>query len=105
MQSDDQPQPTRDTAISDLMRAEHARLEALLAGVSDERSIEPGAFGAWSVKDMLAHITFWEQRLVAYINGARESLIRPGEDEAAAIDRINAGVGAGRIAERGRSGR
>ncbi len=40
----------------------------------------------------LAHITFWEQRLVAYIDGARESLIHPGEDESAAIGRINADV-------------
>jgi uncharacterized protein (TIGR03083 family) len=92
MQSDEQPQPTRETPIADLMRAEHARLDALLAGVGDEQFVQPGAFGEWSVKDMLAHITFWEQRLVAYIDGARESLIQPGEDESAAIGRINAGV-------------
>ena len=79
-------------SVGDLMRAEHARLETLLAGISDDRFAQPGQFGAWSVKDMLAHITFWEQRLIAYINGAKESLIQPGEEEQVAIDRINAEV-------------
>ncbi|HET9980992.1 MAG TPA: maleylpyruvate isomerase N-terminal domain-containing protein [Ktedonobacterales bacterium] len=92
MQPDDQRASTRGEAAADLMRAEHARLDALLAGIPDEQFIQPGAFGEWSVKDMLAHITFWEQRLIAYLNGARESLIQPGEDEQAGIDRINAGV-------------
>jgi hypothetical protein len=84
----------RDTgaAVGERMRAEHARLEALLANFSDEEIVQPGRFGAWSAKDMLAHITFWEQRLIAYVNGARESLVQPDEDEQAAIDRINAGV-------------
>lgn len=88
MQSDDE----HPLAIPDRMRAEHAQLETLLAGISDEQFVAPGTFGAWSVKDMLAHITFWEQRVIAYVNGAKESLIQPGEDEQAGIDRINAEV-------------
>ena len=78
--------------IAELMRADHARLEALLAGIPDEVFGRPGIFSDWSVKDMLAHITFWEQRLIAYTNGAKESLVQPGEDEQVAIDRINAEV-------------
>jgi DinB family protein len=92
MEPDRQAAQDSDAGVADLMRAEHARLEALLAGVSDGEIVRQGAFGEWSVKDMLAHITFWEQRLIAYLNGARESLIQPGEDEQIAIDRINAGV-------------
>ncbi|HEY1389589.1 MAG TPA: maleylpyruvate isomerase N-terminal domain-containing protein [Ktedonobacterales bacterium] len=88
MASDNQ---TDDGAtVVERMRAEHARLEALLANFSDEELIQPGRFGEWSVKDMLAHITFWEQRLIAYVNGATESLVQPDEDELVAIDRINA---------------
>ena len=79
-------------AVAERMRAEHGRLEALLANYSDAEIVQPGRFGAWSAKDMLAHITFWEQRLIAYVNGAKQSLVQPGEDEQAAIDRINAGV-------------
>lgn len=82
----------RETPIAELMRADHARLEALLAGIPDEQFVRPGTLGEWSVKDMLAHITFWEQRLLAYTNGAKESLVQPEEDEQMAIDRINAGA-------------
>ena len=79
-------------SVAERMRAEHARLETLLASFSDEELVQPGRFGEWSAKDMLAHITFWEQRLIAYVNGAKESLVQPDEDESVAIDRINAGV-------------
>jgi hypothetical protein len=79
-------------SVGERMRAEHGRLEALLANFSDEELVQPGRFGEWAVKDVLAHITFWERRLIAYVNGATESLIQPDEDEQAAIDRINAGV-------------
>lgn len=92
MQSDNQRQLDEAASVADRMRVEHARLEALLATIGDEQFVQPGRFGEWSAKDMLAHITFWEQRLIAYVNGARESLVQPDEDEEAAIDRINAGV-------------
>ncbi|HET8905703.1 MAG TPA: DinB family protein [Ktedonobacterales bacterium] len=93
MTSDErQVQRDEQATIPDQMRAEHARLEALLAGMSDEELVRPEAFGAWSVKDMLAHITFWEQRVIAYSDGAKESLVGPDEDEQAAVDRINAEV-------------
>ncbi|HEU4784149.1 MAG TPA: maleylpyruvate isomerase N-terminal domain-containing protein [Ktedonobacterales bacterium] len=85
-------QPGDGASVGERMRAEHTRLEALLAGFRDEEIVQPGRFGAWSVKDMLAHITFWEQRLIAYVNGATESLVQPDEDETVAIDRINAEV-------------
>ena len=31
------------------------------AGLSDSQLMEPGATGNWSVKDILAHVTTWEQ--------------------------------------------
>lgn len=90
--SSDNSQPDDGASVAERMRAEHARLDALLASFSDEEIVQPGQFGEWSAKDMLAHITFWEQRLIAYVNGAKESLVQPDEDEQAAIDRINAEV-------------
>ncbi len=90
MPSDNQPDEV--VPVAEWIRTEHAHLEALLAGFSDEDFVQPERFGAWSVKDMLAHITFWEQRLIAYFNGAKESLVQPDEDEQAAINRINAEV-------------
>ena len=41
-------------------------LTEALAGIPDERLAEPGAVGAWSVKDVMGHIAFWdEQALLA----------------------------------------
>lgn len=46
-------------------REEHARLEAILATLTDEQMLEPGVTeDDWSVKDHLAHLTWWEQRVV-----------------------------------------
>lgn len=90
--SSDNSQPDDGASVAERMRAEHARLDALLASFSDEEIVQPERFGEWSAKDMLAHIMFWEQRLIAYVNGAKESLVQPDEDEQAAIDRINTEV-------------
>ncbi|MCL4853136.1 MAG: maleylpyruvate isomerase N-terminal domain-containing protein, partial [Bryobacteraceae bacterium] len=31
------------------------------AGLSDSQMLEPGVTGGWSVKDILAHVTAWEE--------------------------------------------
>ena len=48
----------------DLLRAihtEHINLETLLYTLTDEQMIRPGVEGQWSVKDIVTHLTFWEQ--------------------------------------------
>ncbi len=44
------------------MQEAHAVLEAALAAVDAERMVEPGVTDAWSVRDLLNHLCFWEQR-------------------------------------------
>jgi len=44
------------------MQEAHAELEAVLAAVEPARLTEPGVTGDWSVRDLLTHLTFWEQR-------------------------------------------
>ena len=39
-------------------------LLAAIDGIPEERLVEPGASGAWSVKDLMGHIAFWEARAV-----------------------------------------
>jgi hypothetical protein len=34
------------------------------AGLSDQERLEPGVTGAWSVKDIIAHVTSWEEELL-----------------------------------------
>ena len=64
--------------LLDRMRREHARLEGAVAGLTPDEMIRPGVSGTWSVKDVLAHVTWWEQRLIEALTtgaGDRESPI------------------------------
>lgn len=38
-----------------------AALKESYAGLSDSQLTEPGVMGQWSVKDILAHVTTWEE--------------------------------------------
>ena len=40
-----------------------AAWEALLAQIDEERMFEPGAAGNWSVKDVIAHVTWGESEI------------------------------------------
>jgi hypothetical protein len=44
-----------------LRRALYARFDALLAGLSEQQLQTPEMNDGWSVKDHLAHLTFWER--------------------------------------------
>src|ERR1700736_292529 len=37
------------------------------AGLSDSQLTEPGVMGNWSVKDILAHVTTWEEEALKYL--------------------------------------
>ncbi|HEX6305387.1 MAG TPA: ClbS/DfsB family four-helix bundle protein [Anaerolineales bacterium] len=37
------------------------------AGLSDSQLAKPGVMGEWSVKDILAHVTTWEQEALKYL--------------------------------------
>ncbi len=72
-------------------REAHIRLDELLAGLSEEEQIRPGVTGDWSVKDHLAHLTWWEQSVIRILAGAPDPIAAiPGnaKDE----DAINAYV-------------
>ena len=36
-------------------------------GLSDAQMMEPGVMGNWSVKDILAHVTTWEEESLKYL--------------------------------------
>lgn len=42
-------------------------LKESYAGLPEERLAEPGVAGDWSVKDILAHVTTWEQEAIKYL--------------------------------------
>lgn len=44
--------------------------EALLdsyAGLSEAELLEPGVTGAWSVRDIIAHVTWWEEEALTHL--------------------------------------
>src|SRR5690349_20508746 len=52
-----------------------AALKESYAGLTDSQMMEPGVMGEWSVKDILAHVTTWEEEALKYLplilNGGR----------------------------------
>jgi hypothetical protein len=82
-------------------RDQHAHLIALLAPLSDDELIQPGVTqpDAWSVKDHLAHLTWWASRVMDVIGGASDPL-----DTLPTDDRSEDGINAALYAlNRGRS--
>ncbi|WIG59719.1 MAG: hypothetical protein OJF49_002466 [Ktedonobacterales bacterium] len=69
MTSDDQTTQQRRDALLQHARDEHAKLEAFLATLTDEEQTQPGVTGDWSIKDHLAHLTWWEQRVIRMLAG------------------------------------
>jgi hypothetical protein len=44
-----------------------ATIKESYAGLSDSQLTEPGVTGNWSVKDILAHVTTWEEEALKYL--------------------------------------
>lgn len=51
--------------LLDLLQRERSAWNELLARVDPQRMEEPGAAGAWSVKDLIAHVTWYEREITA----------------------------------------
>lgn len=60
------PRPKTKTDLLDQARKEHDLLDECLAGLSDAQYVETDIVGAWSVKDVLAHLTEWEQMALGW---------------------------------------
>lgn len=67
---------------------ERARLKALVAKCSDADLACPMPAG-WTVAGVLAHLAFWDQRIVALLDQWEKKSIAPGLEVEADIDWIN----------------
>ncbi len=74
-----------------LIRETSTRMELLLAQLSVAEINQPGAVGVWSVKDVLAHIAFWERYAANIIRDAMRGStpVLAADDE---TERSNASV-------------
>lgn len=59
--------PMPVAVLLDKLRAERAALEELLARIPPEQMTRPGAEGAWSVRDILVHITWYDREVAGAI--------------------------------------
>lgn len=44
-----------------------AKFNESFAGLSDDQLTEPGVTGDWSVKDILAHVSWWEEESIKHL--------------------------------------
>src|SRR5437867_6008574 len=44
-----------------------AAFQQSYAGLSDAELMEPGVTGAWSVRDIIAHVTWWEEEALTHL--------------------------------------
>jgi hypothetical protein len=52
------------------LNSEHDAFEGLLGQINADRMEEPGVAGAWSIKDIVAHLTAWRRRTVGRLEAA-----------------------------------
>lgn len=52
------------------LREKNRQWEALLGSIDPARMEQPGANGDWSMKDLIAHLTGWNHRLVHHLQAA-----------------------------------
>jgi Protein of unknown function (DUF1706) len=53
--------------LLDRLDAAWLALKESYAGLPDDRLVEPGVVEDWSVKDILAHVTTWEQEALTHL--------------------------------------
>lgn len=74
-----------------VMRAERANWEALLAEIGEARFSAPLVAGEWSIKDVIAHITYYENAVVRWLDHVqRGERLPPSEFAGLSMDERNA---------------
>jgi hypothetical protein len=73
---------TRDELLEGILK-ERKLLEEILATIKHEDYLEPIFEGDWTIKDMLAHIVAWEQRMITWVGQAAEGILpdMPASDQ------------------------
>jgi hypothetical protein len=75
------------------LNSEHEAWRTLLAEIGEDRMEEPGVAGAWSIKDVVAHLTAWRRRTVGRLEAVARGQPEPKPEWPADLtedDAINA---------------
>ena len=79
-QSDESNEEPREPhEFLELIEANYAQLLDALAGLSDEQLISPGLTGTWSGKDVMSHVSRWEEVAAAAIEHHLRGERLPGD--------------------------
>src|SRR5690349_1936341 len=65
------------TELAALIRTTSRQFELLISRLSVAQMNQPGAVGIWSVKDVLAHVAFWDRHAVDILRAARRGEMPP----------------------------
>jgi len=68
------------------MESSRAEIVEAMAGLSDEAMLEPNVVGAWSVRDVLQHISLWEAELVKLLVHVQQRRRPAGERWSGKLD-------------------
>lgn len=76
------PKPTTKIQILEAAQTERTKLEELLATLTVEQLTLPNIIGEWAIKDMLSHLTEWEQMVIKWYEMGVKGLVPavPSED-------------------------
>src|SRR5512133_1656132 len=74
------------------MNAGRADLEAVLAHLTPEQMTQPDLPGGWSVKDLLAHLAWWQRRVAMMFRALKDGLRPESVLISGTVDELNARV-------------
>jgi len=80
---------TRDELVA-AIRRDRAALDAVIARVPEGRLTEAVLDDGWSVKDVLAHITAWEQLCLKWMRTGTRRELTAGDELGEQVDALNA---------------
>ncbi len=79
------------TQLLEVMRTARSNWEALLAEAGEARLTEPSVEGNWSLKDIVAHITYYERWTADCVGAIRRGeRLPPAEFKGLSVDERNA---------------
>ncbi len=67
----------KKTELLEALEDSHQEMIEMLEDLPDELMIKPGINGSWSIKDILAHLAYWEGQTVTLLFQASKGVSKP----------------------------
>jgi hypothetical protein len=68
-------EPASKHELLEILQAEKSHLDTVIGRLTEAQMLEPGIEGNRSVKDIVAHITAWEQRMIQWLRESSAGLV------------------------------